>query len=389
MVRFLLIEPCNFVDYPVGGQLSFAKQLMRAFGDEIALVGYAHDGEPLRQWYKKTINGVTYDYFAFLRAHHTSQKPLIPLRLQNLIGISLAVIGIRSHPCKNWFTQAPEILLVTHNRGLGSNCHMFPGTENPLDSARYAWGKLLARVFDKLLFRALRNVAHTFACADEHAINQLVSRSRGKISRKQIHFFPTRYDSSVFFPRASDSLRRDLGISAATVVFVTTGRISALKGWDLLLSAFRLFRDRNPNSVLYFIGDGEDRTALEQKIRSRNLESSVAVTGFLPGHAVAAYINSSDCYLVGSVREGWSIAMLEALACGKAVVSTNISGASAMINVGVNGYIADNRDPAAYAHLMQKALALNNAASTSIRVASRYRLDTLHDELMNTWSAIR
>lgn len=51
--KFLLIEGCDFVDYPTGGQLSFARQMMRTFGNRLALVGISTDDTPVGVWLKK------------------------------------------------------------------------------------------------------------------------------------------------------------------------------------------------------------------------------------------------------------------------------------------------------------------------------------------------
>ncbi len=62
--RILLIEVCNFTDYPIGGYLSFAKQMITAFGNQLALVGLEDDETPIGKWTKKNINGIVYDCFA-------------------------------------------------------------------------------------------------------------------------------------------------------------------------------------------------------------------------------------------------------------------------------------------------------------------------------------
>jgi hypothetical protein len=48
--RILLIEVCNFTDYPIGGYLSFAKQMLTAFDNQLALVGLGDDETPIGKW---------------------------------------------------------------------------------------------------------------------------------------------------------------------------------------------------------------------------------------------------------------------------------------------------------------------------------------------------
>jgi hypothetical protein len=62
--RILIIDFCNYQDYPIGGYLSFAKILMETFGNDLALVGITTQiSDPVGKWFKKVINGFNYDFF--------------------------------------------------------------------------------------------------------------------------------------------------------------------------------------------------------------------------------------------------------------------------------------------------------------------------------------
>lgn len=61
--KILLIEICNFTDYPIGGYLSFAKQMLTAFGNQLVLFGLATDDVPVGEWIKREIDGAMCDYF--------------------------------------------------------------------------------------------------------------------------------------------------------------------------------------------------------------------------------------------------------------------------------------------------------------------------------------
>ncbi|HUU92127.1 MAG TPA: glycosyltransferase [Phycisphaerae bacterium] len=81
------------------------------------------------------------------------------------------------------------------------------------------------------------------------------------------------------------------------------------------------------------------------------------------------------------------LSMLEALACGT-IVSTNVSGASEMIILGVDGFILENREPAEMSKVMRLSLAMPDAAGISIRLAQRYALRHLERDLRAVWPAL-
>ena len=77
--------------------------------------------------------------------------------------------------------------------------------------------------------------------------------------------------------------------------------------------------------------------------------------------------------------------MLEAIACGKPIVSTNVSGSADMVKDGLNGYIVQNRDPREFAKKMNMALTLPNASEISRSLAHQYSLESLRSDLERYW----
>ena len=385
MIKFVLIEPCNFIDYPVGGQLSFAKQLMSVFGDEIALVGYGSEGDPIGVWFKKNINGTNFDYFAICKIKIQQNKPLIPLRIKNMFWFSFYAKKITAIDNSKWFIQAPEIMIPAIKYSKEDICYMFPGVENPLENPRYAWGKIFSSYFNKLFMNSVKRANTLLACADKNNIDSMISRNSDYLSHVKISQFPTRYDSNLFYPMNTGNIRKQLNLPIDKTILLCSGRINKVKGWRLILETFKLFYDDNPNSLLIFVGDGEDKDLLVEKINESGLAECVQITGFKPANDVARYLNSANVYLVGSENEGWSIAMLEALACGKPIVSTNVSGASTLIKTGVNGYVVDERNATEFSQKISAALNLSNASEKSILIANRYKLDQLKNDMTNTW----
>ncbi|HEX4996606.1 MAG TPA: glycosyltransferase [Terriglobia bacterium] len=385
----LLFEGCDFETFPVGGQLSMARSLLKMFGNSFALVGIATGDETVGVWREKKIDGTPYWFFPVCRRDVSAQRPLVPARLTYYLALKRYRRRIEMLHCRYAFTQAPEALLGVARWGFESVCYMFPGVENPLRISRYALARRLCRVYEIALFSALRNASVVLACADEDAIARFVSSSRGRVSRQQIVQIPTCVDLEQFRPAPIAEARKALGIPADSTVFVTSGRIGKFKGWPLLLDAFAEFRRRIPESLLIFIGDGEERPLLEGAIAARDLQSSVRITGFQPAAEVARYLNAANAVALGSYAEGWSVAMVEALACGKAIVTTPVSGTREMIIEGRNGLIVQSRDPVEYAAAMEQALGLTDAPRWSTPIADQYSLHRIRERLRELWTPLK
>jgi len=382
------MEGCDFESFPAGGQLSVARSLIKFFGDSLALVGMSSRDEPVGQWFRKEIQGTSYWFFPVCRRNVSAKKPFIPARLTFYLGLQRYRRRILSLGCRYALTQAPEVLLPVSRWGLESLCYMFPGVENPLRISRYRLARKLCPLFDRLLFSALDRVSVILACADENAIGRFVASSKGRIARERIVQVPTCVDLAEFRPVSIQESRARLGIPCNSSVFVTSGRIGRFKGWELLLDAFAVFQRKFPDSLLIFVGDGEDRPLVEAAIAARELGSRVKITGFERPSEVSCYLNAADVVLFGSLAEGWSVAMLEALACGKPIVSTPVSGVNEMIIPRKNGFVVQTRDPAEYANAMESALTLRDVEGFSTAIADRFSLTRLGERLGRLWSPL-
>ncbi len=380
--RFLLIDSSDFSRFPAGGTLAFARQIMCSFGREVALVGFTTDGTPVGKWGVKRFGRDIHAFLPIGRWQPSARRPVVPARLRVFKQTYQHRRAIMSSGIGCVFTQCMEVLLAARTWGWESICFNFPGIENPFRISRYRWARVLANPCDRMLGRVLRRVDVVLASADRDAMASLSDRLNGAIPIRQL---ATRYDACVFRPTAVS--RQVLGIAGKPVI-ACSGRLSAQKGWDLVLAAFKLLLARYPQALLVFIGDGEDRCAVEEKIRSESLDAHVLITGFCPPDSVARYVNASDVVVVGSHHEGWSISMLEALGCGKPIVSTAVSGAKELIYQDENGFIIPDRRPETLCRAMHRALRLPNARCVSLRVAARYSVDTLRRDLERLWPAL-
>ncbi|HVA98577.1 MAG TPA: hypothetical protein VNG53_06750, partial [Bacteroidia bacterium] len=149
--KILLIDFCNYEDYPIGGYLTFAKNLMLSFPNELALVGITTEKtDPVSKWFKKNIHGIEYDFFALAQYDKSKSKHIIPDRLICLILLHLYKKRILRINIQNAFIQRPEILIAIKNFGIQNICYQFSGLENPLNISKYWYSRYFTTYFDKV-----------------------------------------------------------------------------------------------------------------------------------------------------------------------------------------------------------------------------------------------
>lgn len=104
---------------------------------------------------------------------------------------------------------------------------------------------------------------------------------------------------------------------------VAAGRLTAQKGFDLLIQAASEFQRRQSRVELrmVIIGDGVDRTMLQEKINQLGLQNQVKLPGFM--HNPVAWYGAADLVVLSSLFEGFPNVLMEAMACGTPVLAAD------------------------------------------------------------------
>jgi len=358
--NILFIEICNFIDYPTGGHLSFAKNTLSAFGNDLYLVGSTTDeSDPVGAWFQKEIDGVLYNYFAVKKVKKESKKPFIPARLSSFFWVK--------RKCKKIFSrtdfdivlvQTPEVLFAVRKFVSKPLIIEMPGIENPLSISRYKVGKLFSGLYDKVFFRYIKKDDLLLAAADSKAIKSFIERSRGKVTDERVRQFPNSFNEKYFKIRDKYNSRSELNIEPGLNVLITVGRLNWFKGWKFMIDSFEKFLIHKPNSIFVFIGDGEDEAGIRAYICERNLEQKIDLVGRKEFYELGMYLSAADLFIMGSYKEGWSTSLVEAVACGVPCVVTDFSSANDLVENSINGFVVVERNDELFANKMLEAMNL-------------------------------
>lgn len=138
-------------------------------------------------------------------------------------------------------------------------------------------------------------------------------------------------------------------------VFLGIGRLAAQKDFPILLRAFALVRQQRPARLL-ILGEGRERPQLEALVRQLGLADSVSLPGFVKNPF--ALLSRSSTFVLSSSWEGLPTVLIEALALGVPIVSTNCkSGPSEILQGGRYGRLVPVGDAAALGSAMLASLA--------------------------------
>ena len=357
MAKILFLEWCDYMCYPTGGHLSFARHMLGAFGNDLKLVGIDTANEcKVGAWMKRSIDGIEYDYFCVGSVKKSSKKPLIPSRITAYLQMRKYMRKILRTSYDYILIQTPEVLLSLPKKVLNKVCLIMPGVENPLTISRYKIVQKFSGLYDGFFFKKASHVNAILPAADEKSIEAFIARGRGAIPQTKVRQFPTRYDANIFKVKDGDELRKKYGIMDNCILFVTVGRLNWFKGWKFMIDC--LSRLNNPLAKLVFIGDGEDESKILSYIKEKGLDIQVDLIGRQSLDVIADYLNMANAFIMGSYKEGWSTSLVEAVACACPCVVTDFSSASDMIEEGVNGWVIKNRNEDEFTRRMSDVLSL-------------------------------
>jgi glycosyltransferase involved in cell wall biosynthesis len=124
-----------------------------------------------------------------------------------------------------------------------------------------------------------------------------------------------------------DEIRKRLGISENAIVVLSVRRLVYKNGIDTLMESAGIAIKKNPKLVFLVVGQGPDFEEVKARIEQLGIGNNFRLTGFVSDEDLPFYYNASDFFVLPSKSgEGLPLVALEAMACGRPVIATNVGG---------------------------------------------------------------
>lgn len=289
-------------------------------------------------------------------------------------GISVTRLGAHKRvddTLVDWF----ELLVEEHNREPFDVLHAYflsqagfvaayAGNYLNVSSVVSARGNDLERA----VFDPARSAHILYALEHASAVttntNELAKKATALMPGRQVTVILNGIDSEHFRPLPrNNALAQSLNlmsegqVAEASRVIGFAGELREKKGLRPLLSAYAQVNDKNPATLLIVgnIRAGEDKQFFENfQLAHSNMH--MVVTGFVPHSDLPAYYSLIDVFVQPSLRDGLPNALLEAMACGRAVVGTPVGGIKDVLIDGENGRFVSTNDAEALADTLNDLL---------------------------------
>jgi glycosyltransferase involved in cell wall biosynthesis len=184
--------------------------------------------------------------------------------------------------------------------------------------------------------------------------------------------------------------RESLGLSPEAMVIATAGRLDPVKDFPTLFDAFAGVKRTWPAARLVVIGDGPERSQLEQQAMRLGVAAAVSFTGYR--NDVRSLLAGADVYVNSSIHEGVSLTILEAMAAALPVVATRVGGTPEVVLDHETGVLVPARSPAALASAIEglfrspgQRRVMGEAAR--FRVKNHFSVDAMVTSYLNAYRA--
>lgn len=160
-------------------------------------------------------------------------------------------------------------------------------------------------------------------------------------------------------------IRDELKLGESELIISCIAELSSRKNQMFLLENWQAITEIVPNAHLLLIGNGVEKSKIKKFIKNQKLQN-VYMLGFR--HDVSEIISSSDIITLVSKHEGLPKCLMEAMACGKVIVTTNIRGSRDLVEHEKNGLVVELGDNN---HLVQSFINLLNSEQLRIDYGDR------------------
>lgn len=205
----------------------------------------------------------------------------------------------------------------------------------------YSIPVVLTEHSSRFLYRQLsakeRDIAkNVFAGVDYRmAVSPSLCKQLGTDFHVDFHYLPNTVNDHQFISDVSTK-------KESRFTFFSAGNLGKNKNHTLLIDAFRSFQIEFPDSQLIIAGDGPLKSKLLKKIKALGLLNKISLVGQLSPSEMIQWNNKSHVFVVSSIKETFSVVLIEAMSCGLPVISTSCGGPESIITKDFLGELTDH-----------------------------------------------
>lgn len=226
----------------------------------------------------------------------------------------------------------------------------------------------------RIMNRILSKITDKIVAVSEDVKEDIMRYDR--IDPSKIEVIPNGIDVERFNPEKNTTdIRKEFSLEEDDIVIGFIGRIVPAKGLEYLLNALPYLKEEFKNIKLFIVGEGSLVEELKERAKKNNVFDNILFIG--RRRDIPEILASINIFVMPSIAEGFPNALLEAMAMGKPIVTTEVGGIPEIVKNGFNGLLVPPRDTVSLSKAI-KELISNDQLAAKLGQAAR---DLVHDNL--------
>ncbi|KLK87353.1 glycosyl transferase family 1 [Methanoculleus sediminis] len=201
---------------------------------------------------------------------------------------------------------------------------------------------------------------------------------------EQVYSIPNGF-SPAFHPIDTAVARERLGLPRDAKIIFTLGGLIKRKGFNYLIDATEQVCSQRDDVLCFIGGAGPERGSLQGQIGRLRLGEKVKLLGSVPSDILPLWMNACDIFVLPSLSESFGVVQIEAMACGKPVISARNRGSEEVIVSDLHGLLVEPADSEDLAEKILMALDREWNPEAILAYAERYTWDNIGKKIVDVY----
>jgi len=381
MVKLLIIHPTDPFGRKVAGDNTFIRGLIKYAPEDfdIFLIGISSDRKKYipGEWLTLQLDNKKLEFLPLFYEPNENRKSKIPVSLRFTLSLKLTRIKIIPKSVLFFNRMEPAILFRRSKLPKIGIVHSDIQKQLQRKKTEVVWSYFpwLFYWYDNLLIKSFNSIY----TASNNTFNFYQKKYP---ERKDVfHLLPTWVDTKLFSPsnESKYSIRKRICLAGDNLPYkgnwiLYVGRLQKEKEPIRLINSFYEYQKRGTPSFLIIIGEGNLKKTIEEYLKRLGIENNVFIMGAINHELLPKFYRAADVLLLTSNYEGMPLCVLEALACGLPVVSTDVGEVRKVIKNNISGEVVDTFSLDSISRSLEKVLRNPNTYSKNncINAVSEY-----------------
>lgn len=371
MYSLVIYDTSNFIDFPIGGQLTsirnflaYVSQFQTEFCSKILLVGITTNYADLGKKSKVSINGIEFDVLPVVYRNTNLREVKKSLRLEFLKGLFMFRKIIPNNNTIIHYIHTPEAFIqikICHPYAktvLFSHGNIFSMTK----TFRFYKNNKLINCFFNLFVEWMLKKTNLIFVLDDTSLHQYKNFNKNIL----------KVDNSIIIP--GEEYSNKIVHDPIRLLFV--GRLSKVKGIENIIKAVENF---TKDIFLTIVGDGEERENLEALVRT----DRITFRGALKPDRVKEEMIKADILIMNSSIEGKPMTIIEAMSYGLPIITTDVGGISELVEFNGNAVKTDGSEKEIQNAIKRINSSYSSYSKRSKKIASRFDYKNVNRIIFN------